>query len=170
MSLGVRSRGFSCHKMASTTAQAGSKEPATNSGVFLLQKVWNSIGRAVKCPQKYNFLICLLRKWIPRPPKLKTSCKVLFCHKCWDYVYPMSPSMSSSVTASSLKVLLTGLIQHGFRHAWGRPQGDPGLENAGNQPETTMQWGIERNSTIRCVHANIRNSRQIKWHWITKEL
>ena len=73
----------------------------------------------------------------------------------------MSPSMSSSVSASSLKVLITGLIQHGFRHAWGRPQGDPGLENAGNQPVTTMR--IERDSTIRCIHANIRNSRQIKW-------
>ena len=117
MSLGVRSRGFSCHKMASTTAQAGSKEAATNSGVFLLQKVWTSIGRAVKCPQKYNFLICLPRKWIPRPPKLKTSCKVLFCHKCWDY----------GLSYVSINVIISDCFfsespHHGTNTAWVPPR------------------------------------------------
>ena len=30
------------------------------------------------------------------------------------------------------------LIQHGFRHAWGKPQDDPGLENGRNQPNSTV--------------------------------
>ena len=147
MSLGVRSRGFSCHKMASTTATAVKRLRPTQAS-FCCKRFELQLA-AVKCPQKYNFLICLLRKWKPRPPKLKTSFKVLFCH-----VPCLHQCHDQCMTAFSLKVLITGLIQHGFRHAWGRPQGDPGLENAGNQPETTMRNWEKLNDKILylCQH------------------
>ena len=73
MSLGVRSRGFSCHKMASTTATAVKRLRPTQAS-FCCKRFELQLA-AVKCPQKYNFLICPLRKWIT------TTTKASLCGK-----------------------------------------------------------------------------------------
>ena len=113
MRLGVRSRGFSCHKMASTTAQAVKRLRPTQASLcckrFELQLA------AVKCPQKYNFLIYLLRKWKPRPPKLKTSC---FC-----FVFLFCSAMSHvSINVIISDCFFSESPHHGTNTAWVPPR------------------------------------------------